>query len=185
MLKSPIVFLEGGEVYLRPVELDDARRCVRWISDPQTRRWLDSVWPMNMVREEEWIREKYQERRDITLAIVLAEGDRHIGNVGLHAIDLLNGTAVTGMLVGESDCRGKGYGPKAKALLLAYAFNTLNLRVIMADVIDGNDRSRRSLEKSGYREVGRVPGWFFREGRARDKVLFAITREEWEARQAT
>ena len=182
--EPPVVFLRGKRVYLRPIEKTDASRMLRWINDPETRRWLGRCHPLNLTREEEYIDNKYKDDRDVTLAIVLTEGDRHIGSVGLHHIDLLNQTAVTGMLIGEKDSRGQGYGPAAKALMLDYAFNTLNLRTVRSATIATNVASARSLEKSGYVQVGRLPDQFFREGCWHDELLWCITRKQWKVRQS-
>lgn len=180
----PVVFLRGERLYLRPIEKTDAPRMLRWINDPETRQWLGRCHPLNLIREEEYIDNKYKDDRDVTLAIVLTEGDRHIGSVGLHRIDHLNQTAVTGMLIGERDARGQGYGPAAKVLMLDYAFNTLNLRTVRSATIAANTASARSLEKSGYVQVGRMPDQFFRQGRWHDELFWCIAREQWQALQS-
>ncbi len=184
-MSDAVVFLRGKRVYLRPMELEDTERTVRWINDPETRRWLGNVWPLNQVRERVWIEEKYKERpaHDLTLAIVLTEGDMHIGNLGLHQIDWVNRLAVSGMLIGEADARGKGYGPEAKELLLGHAFNTLGLMLIEAGAFECNMASRRSLEKSGYTYEATLRRRFWREGQWCGECVFSITAEEWRARQ--
>lgn len=182
MSAEPIRFLCGARVYLRPLELADAPAQLRWINDPLTRKYLGRCHPLNLVQEEAWIEGLYAGKTDVTLAIVLQEGDRHIGSLGLHGIEPINQTAVTGMLIGEAECRGKGYGPEAKELMLAYGFNTLNLRTIRSATFATNTPSMRSLQKSGYVEVGRIPDRFFRDGAWHDEVQWVITREAWLAR---
>lgn len=177
---EPIVFLERDELYLRPIETADARRMQRWINNPVTRRYMGSVFPINQRVEEAWIDGMYKDRTDVTLAIVLKERNRHIGSVGLHGINFRNGCATTGMLVGEPDARGNGYGPMAKDLLLDYAFNTLGLRTVRSATLACNPASARSLQKNGYREAGRWPDGFFREGAWHDEVLWVVTRDTWQ-----
>ena len=174
-----IMFLESERLYLRPLEADDAVRCTKWINDPETRKWLSRCHPLNIMREHAWIEGLYTDSAHVVFAIVLKEGDQHIGNVGLHGVDHLNQTAVTGMLIGEADCRGQGYGPEAKELVLTYAFNTLNLRTIRSDTFASNERSNRALQKGGYEQVGRIPDRFFREGAWHDELVWVLTRERW------
>ncbi len=146
---------------------------------------MAGAWPLNQLQEKRWIEEKYKERpaHDLTFAIVLTEGDVHIGNIGLHQIDWVDRQATTGMLIGEADARGKGYGPEAKELLLGYAFNTLGLMLIEAGTFEGNTASRRSLEKSGYTYEATLRWRFYREGQWWGECVYSITAEEWRARQ--
>ncbi|PIR48083.1 hypothetical protein COV06_01650 [Candidatus Uhrbacteria bacterium CG10_big_fil_rev_8_21_14_0_10_50_16] len=182
--QKPVVFLQGVRLYLRPLEVEDAPCATRWINHPETRKWLGSRGVYNLAREQAWIESLYQDENEIVLAIVLNEGNRHIGNIGLHRIDHLNQSAVTGMLIGEVECRGCGYGPEAKELLLGHAFNTLNLRTVRSATVANNLRSNRSLQKSGYVEVGRMPDQFFRDGTWHDELLWVLTRDRWLARHA-
>ena len=43
---------------------------------------------------------------------------------------------------------------EAVAAIVDYAFGTLGLAYLEAMVIDGNDRSRRALERAGFRHTG-------------------------------
>ncbi|HBU28055.1 TPA: hypothetical protein DEB00_02990 [Candidatus Uhrbacteria bacterium] len=181
--QKPVVFLQGVRLYLRPLEVEDAPCATRWINDPDTRRFLGNYQPLNLASERAWIEGMYTSKTDVILAIVLMDGHRYIGNIGLHHIDHLNQTAETGMLIGEADCRGCGYGPEAKELLLRHAFQTLNLWTVRSNTVAGNARSNGSLLKSGYKEVGRMPDRFFREGEWQDEIQWVITRAMWQARQ--
>ncbi|MEK7108151.1 MAG: GNAT family protein [Patescibacteria group bacterium] len=185
-MSDATVFLRGKRVYLRPMELSDVERTTRWINDPVARRWLSNVWPLNQLQERAWIEAKYRDRpaHDLTFALVLTEGDVHIGNLGLHNIDWVHRSATTGMLIGEADARGKGYGPEAKELLLDYVFNTLGLELVEAGAFESNMASRRSLEKSGYTLEATLRRRYYRDGQWHNECVFSITAEEWRARPA-
>jgi ribosomal-protein-alanine N-acetyltransferase len=49
---------------------------------------------------------------------------------------------------------GRGLATEALGAICAYAFGTLGLHRLDAFVLDGNDRSRRTLERAGFRHVG-------------------------------
>ena len=49
---------------------------------------------------------------------------------------------------------GRGLMAEAVAAIVDYAFGTLGLAYLEAMVIDGNDRSRRALERAGFRHTG-------------------------------
>ncbi len=51
------------------------------------------------------------------------------------------------------DFQGRGYGPRAGALLLSLAQQAYGLRCCYAKVYDHNLRSRRGLEKMGFADL--------------------------------
>ena len=65
-------FLVGNKIYLRPLEIEDLERCVRWINNEEINQFLlVGRTPFNRIREEEWLRSLYKDQRNIVLAIVL------------------------------------------------------------------------------------------------------------------
>ena len=51
--------------------------------------------------------------------------------------------------------KNRGYGYIAEKMAIDYAFYRLNLKVVKADCILKNERSRHVLEKVGFQEVSR------------------------------
>jgi RimJ/RimL family protein N-acetyltransferase len=183
--ENKVVFLQGERLYLRPIEEEDLDRCRRWINDPRVRKFLKQSFPLDRIAERAWHERRSRARppSEIILAIVLNDGDRHIGNNGIHPIDWLNRRGTSGTMIGEPELWGKGYGYEAKELLLEYAFNTLNLHRIDSGALSTNPRSIACLKKSGYVEEGRARQWIYRDGQWVDHVLFGILAEEWRARR--
>ncbi len=183
--KNQTLFLKGKRLYLRPIEEGDLNRCRRWINDPDIRRFVHGQFPLDSIAEKQWFEgaSRGKPMRDIHFAIVLIRGDRHIGNIGLHGIDWVNRNATTGALIGEADCRDKGYGSAAKELLLAYAFDTLGLHRINSFALATNGRSLAYLKKSGYVIEGRHREAYFRDGRWIDHISLGILADDWRARR--
>ncbi len=182
----PVRFLIGEHLYLRPVEAADLPVCQVWINDPEIRGLVANVRPIDLVGEQAW--HQSHDRRplpaEIHLAIVLHEADRFIGTTGFIKLDWLNRTGTTGSLIGERDCWGRGYGTEAKALMLEYAFDTLNLHRVQSEVIAYNERSARHLLRNGFQLEGRRRQAIFRHGRYHDMLDFGVLREDWEAARA-
>ena len=55
-----------------------------------------------------------------------------------------------------------------------YAFEVLGLRMLIATVIADNERSMGMLAAAGYREVGRVPGRYWKRGAFRDQAILVL-----------
>lgn len=175
-----IVFRMGKRIYLRPILKEDIAHFTVWINDPEVTQFILASHPMTPEDEQEWFNGMAKKKdTDITFAIVLEESDELIGNMSIHKINRIDGTAITGSVIGRKDCWGKGYGTEAKMLLLDYAFNTLNLRKINSSVIDYNVRSKKCMEKCGYKEEGRKLAQIFRNGAYRDEILTAVFKDDF------
>lgn len=146
---QPIVFLRAKRIYLRPLEPEDIPLLVRWINDPDIRKFVASYLPQTTQDEEVWL-ENLGKRKanDLTFGIALKDTLELIGVMGLHQINHKDGTAQTGAMLGRKDLWGQGYGSEAKMALLGYAFNTLNLRKICSSAYAFNKRSLGSIKNA-------------------------------------
>lgn len=74
---------------------------------------------------------------------------------------------------------GRGYMAQALVLVLRLAFRSLRLHRIEANLQPANARSRRLVERAGFRKEGFSPRYLKIGGRWRDHERWAITREDW------
>ncbi|MDD4903768.1 MAG: GNAT family protein [Candidatus Bipolaricaulis sp.] len=174
-------FLVGERLYLRPLDEVDLDRCMRWVNDPELLPFLMRRTPMNRSAEREWLLQQGRSEANFSLAIVLKDGDRHIGNAGLHGIHPFNRSAEFGILIGEADGRGRGHGTEAARLLIDHGFRELGLHRIQLHVYAFNERARRAYEKVGFRAEGTEREAYYRNGRFHDVIVMSILESEWEA----
>src|SRR5262249_47639304 len=113
--------------------------------------------------------------------IAVRATDALVGVTGLHQTDLRNRHASFGIVIGEKEAWGRGYGTEATALLVRHAFETLNLNRVWLHVFEDNERGIRAYEKVGFQKEGRLRQDTFREGRYWDTFVMGILREEWQA----
>jgi len=177
----------GAKVRLVP--LDRARHldnALTWLNDPEVTAWtLVGDWPLGRLAEEAFFdgllrQDPHAPPADIVFAVE-ALGGEHIGFTGLHRIDWRNGVALTGTVIGRRDLWGSGLGTDTVRVRSAYAFTVLGLRLLLSEVFADNRASLHMLARTGYREVGRIPGRYFKGGSFRDVVLLAFARGEWHA----
>jgi RimJ/RimL family protein N-acetyltransferase len=172
-------FLIGSKVYLRPLELADAPTLVGWMNDPNVRRTLNTLRPLNEQREREFIERTTNHPSDISFGIVARAADRFIGTTGLMLIKWSDRNACFGISIGDTSCWGRGYGTDATRLVTGYAFETLNLHRVWLHVFDYNAAGIKAYERVGYRREGVLREAVYRDGAYHDVLSMAILREEW------
>ncbi len=84
--------------------------------------------------------------------------------------DITRRTAEFGIVIGEGECQGKGYGTEATRLMLDYAFTVLGLHNVMLTVMEYNLAGIRAYEKAGFRQMGRRRQSHWMNGRLWDEI---------------
>jgi RimJ/RimL family protein N-acetyltransferase len=170
--------IRGQKIYLRAIERDDLARCHAWMNEPELRATLAQRYPMSLAREADWIERvtRGQDPSEIHFAICLAVGDRHVGNCGFVGIDRDNRIATLGILIGEKECRGKGFGTDAIRALCRFAFEEMDLRKIRLDVHADNAAGLKAYERVGFRREGLLREEVHRAGRPVDVVRMGLLR---------
>jgi diamine N-acetyltransferase len=156
VVDTPILNIEGELVALGPLRREHIPLYLRWINDFGTTRTLGApLRPMTLEQETAWYEQAAVDDDRTGFTIYERATGRPVGNCGLHEVDLANRRTVVGIMIGEPDARGRGYGTEAMRLLLDYAFTVLGLHSVMLTVLEYNGAGRRCYEKVGFREMGR------------------------------
>jgi len=171
----------GKKVRLRPIERDDLPRFVAWFSDPDVRRHLTIYKPFSLAQEERWFEkmlESLERQEQVSMAIETTEGV-HIGNVGMHAINWKDRHAELGIVIGDKDYWGQGYGADAIRTMLGLAFGEMNLHRVFLRVDVDNVRGVRCYEKAGFQLEGTLRQVVFREGNYHDQHVMSVLEAEF------
>jgi RimJ/RimL family protein N-acetyltransferase len=167
------------------VDLVAAERCyvpqyVKWINDPEVTQWLKVNPPLSPEMERDWVDSLQREGR-MTFTILTKEGTP-IGNMGLEEVSWRYKRASMGIMIGEKEYWGKGYGTDAITTLLRYSFEELGMRRVDLVTDSDNVRAQKAYCKCGFREEGVLRQSRSKNGRVVDDVLMSILSTEWFAR---
>jgi [ribosomal protein S5]-alanine N-acetyltransferase len=110
------------------------------------------------------------------------DGDRLVGRIALS--NVVRGpwqNATVGYWIDQAS-GSRGHGTDALELCCRFAFEHLGLHRIQPAIMPRNRRSQRVVEKVGFRHEGTALRYLRIAGVWEDHHIYAMTREEWEAR---
>ena len=170
------VSLRGVRVVVREKDLSDVSDDYDWRTDVELAK-LDATRPLGMSYDDFYRYSKEDltqpSMRSKRLAIDSIEG-KHIGNCMFYDIDLRDGEAEVGIMIGDKDYWGQGYGTEAMDVLLDHMFTAYPFNRIYLHTLTWNRRALNSFRKSGLRELRQVR----RSGS--DFIKMEISRDAWE-----
>jgi len=178
---APLVNIVGERVALGPLRRELLPVYQRWINDfPTLTRVGAPLGPMTIEAETTWY-ESQAAAGVAAFTIYERASWRAIGTTALHEVDHRNRSAVFGLLIGEPDARGRGFGTETTRLMLDYAFTGLGLHNAMLSVYEYNLAGRRAYDKAGFKEIGRRRECRWFAGRLWDEILMDCLATEFES----
>jgi RimJ/RimL family protein N-acetyltransferase len=174
--------LVGQKCYLSPLSPEDAERIAQWEND------LEVALPLG---DEAYLLASAEKGRENILetlkqgwhvfGIVDLATDTLIGRSGLFSINQVDRRAMFGILIGEKEFWGKGYGQEATRLTLDYAFNLLNLNSVSLGVFAFNQRAIHAYQKVGFKQSGIQRQFRIIAEQKYDVIWMDILAEEFES----
>ncbi len=137
---------------LRPWEESDAESLYEYAKDPLV--GPSAGWPVHTSVENSLNIIKDVLSAPETYAVCLKEDGRAIGSIGVFPttqsyIEAAADEMEVGYWIGVPFW-GKGYIPEAVRIMQKYAFEDLGCTVMWCSYYDGNEKSKRCMEKCGF-----------------------------------
>lgn len=149
----------GKKVALRDKTLNDARDDFNWQSDPELARFdaapvlkMDFYSFLSDYTDE--LKMAFDSLVRRSFGIDTLDGGKHIGNIGYYGIDTVRGDAELGIMIGNRDYWGKGYGSDAVNTLIDYIARNTALKRIYLKTLEWNIRAQKSFAKCGFKSYG-------------------------------
>lgn len=172
-----MVTIKGKRVNLRPHKLSDAPNWVKWFADEEVTRYL-TAQPVNLEQERKWIKSTRKARISVFLAIETKAG-KHIGSVSLRNVDGISHHAVLGVIIGNKDYWGEGYGHEVTELILDYAFKKKKLNKVYLLVRLEHKKAIALYKKIGFKKEGLLKKHLYKNGKYHDCYQMYILKKDF------
>lgn len=166
--------IQGQRLRLWAIEKFDVTRNYHWANDPELIHLSGmNPYPKSMADLERWYENVCVNPNLKMFAIKTLDGE-YIGNIELSDIDWRVGRGEIGLMIGETQYRGQGFGGEAIRLMVGFAFDQMRMHRVEARVLAHNARAQRTFERCGFSREGVARESFYMDGRWQDVVTYAV-----------
>lgn len=169
-----------GTIALEPLTAFHADFLLRLRSDPEVLRYSDRE-PLASLEEAQTMARRIAEDSDTgrgaNWLIRESSGGGPVGTIGLWRIDRGNDLGELGYTL-LPEFWGRGYARRALQAVLDHGFGVIGLHRIEANINPDNDRSRRLLERLGFRLEAQFRENFRFRGRYLDSHIYGLLAKE-------
>lgn len=148
-----------GEIYLRPLRVEDASTSYKWRNDSElwtyTGNRPDRIVTEKM--EKEWAVAVIGDATRINFAICEARSNKYIGNIYL--VHIADQEGELGLFIGDRSAHGRGYGGMALEALKEIVRRDFHLKRINIRVREENLAACKTYLHCGACTVGRDGDW--------------------------
>lgn len=159
------------QVFLRPVNKNDAVSMLAWENDPD--HWLVSnrSAPLSLHQIEAFIESDNDVYANGQQRFMICAGEEAVGCIDLSDFDPKNHRVGIGVLVDKAH-RKCGYASAAVARCVEFAFEGLLVNTVFAEVPASNAASIALFMKSGFELVGTRRAWLWTGDGYEDQHIF-------------
>jgi RimJ/RimL family protein N-acetyltransferase len=162
MLEKKNIGPKGQQIQLKVIEPADLPKVYEWKNDYELAGMINAhPLPTATHQVQEWFEKNQADKNQVLFGIYLTEGMKFLGIIRLMFIDWINSNADLGIYIGEKNCRGKGIGKEAVALIVNYAFKDLNLHKINLKVSEANTGAAATYKACGFKTEGILKDQFW------------------------
>jgi RimJ/RimL family protein N-acetyltransferase len=172
--------IKGKKVTLRAIEEKDLELLHKWSNDPEINYMLGGWhFPSSLQDQMSWFKSLSVNSTNQRFAIDTEELGL-IGMANLVSINWKDKNAFHGMLLGDKDMRGKGYGVDTIMAMSKFAFEELGLERMDGSMISFNEASIGVYtKKCGWKIEGEKKNAYFRKNQWWNQIIVGIQKEDY------
>ncbi len=169
--------LQGQTIYLRALEPEDLEFIYKIENDESIWEVSHTQTPYSRFLIRQYLENAHQdiyEAKQLRLVICLNNTFEAIGLIDLFDFDPQHSRAGVGILIHQTEDRAKGIGSEALELVINYAFSSLQLHQLYANIGTDNSASLQLFTKFGFQEIGIKKQWNKINNVYKDEALFQL-----------
>jgi RimJ/RimL family protein N-acetyltransferase len=173
--------LKGEQVGLRPMASEDVWHLYKWYNDRRVVEDLGlrhGLFCVSVDEERAIVEKKLTSPTNRDFIIVDLGMGKAIGWAGLSHIDLRNSSAKLDLVIGEISERGQGKEEEAARMMVAHAFEVMNLHRVYLRVPCYNDRAIACFKASGFEIEGTLRDDHHHNGELASSHIMSVLRDE-------
>jgi RimJ/RimL family protein N-acetyltransferase len=173
--------VEGDKIILRRLTANDiTAEYLAWLNDEDVTRGLETVArPYTQEMLEQYIHDVLANENTYMFMVLDKTSGKTIGTAKVHNISKKNGTCNLGLMLGDKNYWGKGYGQDAYNTAIDFAFKTLGIRRIWEMANANNVASLSMCKKAGFQIEGQLKEHTLSEGKYIDKIVLGLFARDW------
>lgn len=176
---SKNVFLSGKKIFLRAYKEGDETMVARIENHPDARQTLFYAFPTTIEQQKEKILNNVKDSNTVLFTICRIEDGEAIGQTALFRVDWVGRMATFYIGIADKENWSKGYGSETVAMMMEYAFQTLNLNRIQLHVAVENEGAVKVYQRTGFQIEGTLREAMFHNGHYSDFYVMGILKKDW------
>ncbi|OIQ21005.1 MAG: GNAT family N-acetyltransferase [Flavobacterium sp. MedPE-SWcel] len=172
-----MITLQGDSVYLRALEPDDLEFIYQIENDEKMWEVSNTITPYSRFLIRQYLDNAHQdifEAKQLRLVICKNNTFKAVGLIDIFDFDPLNQRAGVGIVIKETAERSIGIGTEALGLLIDYAFKTLQLHQLYANINPTNVSSVALFTNFDFTCIGVKKDWNKRENQFFDEAIYQL-----------
>ncbi|MDX1617683.1 MAG: GNAT family protein [Balneolaceae bacterium] len=171
-------------VEIKPFDLQNVTVHYKWNNDEEL-NYYDSEYPHEIESFDSFlnrIKTVLDEENTASelFEIHLAQNDKLIGIVDIHAIDAYNRRCYVNCTIGDREYSGSAYEMGALKQSLDYCFEQLKMHKVLTTAFDFNTQWIGEVRQLGFRKEAELRKHVLKKGIYRNKLIFGLLSDEYE-----
>jgi diamine N-acetyltransferase len=173
-----MINLKGEHISLRALEPEDLDFLFQVENDETFWELSNTQTPFSKYILKQYIENANQDIYEIKQFrfVICNNENTQIGMIDLFEFDPKNKRIGVGLLI-LNKFQNQGLGSEALKLIINYAFESLNVHQIFANISSNNKNSISLFKKFNFAEVGVKKDWNFNNNKYQDEILFQLIKE--------
>ena len=163
-------------VGLRAIETEDLPQLMAWRNKPELRQYFRETNEINMFKQKQWF-EMINKKESLhkMFAIVKLDSNELMGVCGLCYIDWINSSADFSIYLGYDNLYIDDlYALEAAKLMREYAFQTLNIHRLWAEIYDIDTKKKRFFHTLGFTHDGTLRDTYWHENSWHNSLFYSF-----------